>query len=136
MKRLLCFTGIFLTILLAFPVNMAAQESESFMGNWEGMFMNDFRTLIQLESDTAQSFSGRILLYDGEIQIQDDELFKIGIQENKLTFYIMAKETHYKGELDTVSGELNGIFIFPDDSEHPLTVKKVNKSSLAEPPPE
>ena len=136
MKKLLCFTGIFLTILLAFSVNMAAQGNESFMGNWEGMFMNDFKTLIQLESDTTQHISGRIILYDGEIQIQDDQLFKISIQENTLTFYIMAKETHYKGELDTASGELNGIFIFPDDSEHPLTVKKASKSSLAEHPPE
>lgn len=130
MKNQICFTGVFLIGLIAFSFNASAQGSESFMGTWEGMFMNDFRTLIKLEYDTAQNITGRILLWDGENQIQDDELLKINIQDHKLTFYIMAKETHYKGELDPASGELKGIFIFPDDSEHPLTVIKKDNPSL------
>ena len=109
--------------------NLAAQDYYAFTGSWEGMFMNDFRTLIKLEIDTAQNITGRILLWDGEKQIQDDELFKINIQDYNLTFFIMAKETHYKGELDPGSGELKGVFIFPDESEHPLIVKRTGDSS-------
>ena len=108
--------------------NLAAQDYNAFTGSWEGMFMNDFKTVIRLEKDSTETLKGRILLYDGELQIQDDELFKISIQDNTLRFYIMAKETHYKGELDHDSGELKGIFIFPDESEHPLTVKKLNNT--------
>jgi hypothetical protein len=130
MKSLNRYAGILLTGILALiTADLKAQGEKSFMGSWEGMFMNDYRTLIQFECDTAQKISGRILLWDGEQQIQDDELFKISIQENKLSFYIMAKETHYKGELNPGNGELTGIFIFPDDSEHPLTVKKTDSKS-------
>lgn len=129
MKNQVCFTGVFLMGLFAFTLNVSAQGSETFKGTWEGMFMNDFKTLIKLKIDTAQNITGRILLWDGEKQIQDDELFKINIQDYKLTFYIMAKETHYEGELDPGSGELKGTFIFPDDSEHPLTVIKKDNPS-------
>ena len=127
MKRTEQICSLLLTVVLALgPAHMLAQEEEHFAGSWEGIFMNDFRTLIQLEYDTAQTYSGRILMYDGEIEIQDDEIFKISIQENKLSFYIMAKETHYNGELDPSNGKLKGIFIFPDNSEHPLTVIKTS----------
>lgn len=129
MKSRVLFIGVFLIGMIACTVCVSAQGSESFMGNWEGMFMNDFRTLLKFECDTAQNISGRILLFEGEKQIQDDELFKINIQDSILTFYIMSKETHYKGVLDRGSGELKGIFIFPDDSEHPLTV--IKKESIS-----
>ena len=125
MKTMGQITGLIATgLLIMVTVNISAQEKDSFVGSWEGYFMNDFKTLIQLECDSAQKFTGRILMFDGTKQIQDDELFKISIEEYRLTFYIMAKETHYKGELNPSNGELSGIFIFPDDSEHPLTLKK------------
>ena len=124
MKTMGRITGFILTgLLLIITVNISAQGKDSFVGIWEGMFMNDFRTVIKLECDSTQKFSGRILMFDGTQQIQDDELFKISIEEYRLTYYIMAKETHYKGELNPSNGELSGFFIFPDDSEHPLTVK-------------
>lgn len=131
MKRMVKIAVFGLIVLSSLSYSTTpAYSQESFAGNWEGMFMDDFRTLIKLERDTLQNFSGRILMYDGEKQIQDDELFKISIQENKLTFYIMAKETHYKGELNSSTGELTGIFIFPDNSEHPLSlIKSVTKKN-------
>lgn len=100
-----------------------------------GIFLTGLLSLVTLNTE-AQKIKGSILLFDGEQQIQDDELFKISMEENKLTFYIMAKETHYRGKLNPESGELIGIFIFPDDSEHPLTVKKTDKTSNDEHPME
>jgi len=125
MKRInqILVYGLIVLSILGFS-KKPAYGQDVFTGNWEGMFMDDYRTLIKLECDTGHNFTGRILLYEGENQIQDDELFKIGIQENQLTFFIMAKETHYQGELNSSTGELTGIFIFPDNSEHPLTLKK------------
>lgn len=129
MKRTEQYCRLLLTVIFVMgPGFILAQEKEAFAGSWEGMFMNDFRTLIQLKFDEDQNYTGRILMYDGELQIQDDEIFKIIIQDNKLSFYIMAKETHFTGELDPSNGKLKGIFIFPDNSEHPLTVIKQAKN--------
>ena len=98
-----------------------------FEGEWEGMFMSDYRTVIQLDYSDEKGYSGKILMYDGTLQIQDDQIFKIQVKENRLTFYIQAKETHYEGTFNEDITELSGIFIFPDGSEHALTAKKEPK---------
>lgn len=100
------------------------KSQNSYTGSWEGMFMSDYRAVIQLDYSDEKGYSGKILMYDGTLQIQDDQIFKILVKENRLTFYIQAKETHYEGTFNEDITELSGIFTFPDGSEHALTAKK------------
>jgi hypothetical protein len=115
-------------ITLSFT-SVPLKSQNSYTGSWEGMFMSDYRTVIQLDYSDEKGYSGKILMYDGTLQIQDDQIFKIQVKENRLTFYIQAKETHYEGTFNEDITELSGIFIFPDGSEHALTAKKEPKDN-------
>jgi len=110
------------SILLLLFSNTYAQSQ--YLGNWEGLFMNDFKTNIELNSDGYDGFSGIIKMYNGKNLIQNDQLSKITFTDNKLTFYIDSKQTKFKGEFSSGVFELKGEFIFPDQSEHPIILKK------------
>ncbi len=116
--------------LLYQPVQ--AQTQDPYKGIWEGKFMKEFRTAILLDITEDARYAGKILMYSGENQIQNDEITKISIENLKLTFYIAAKETSFRGTFNEELTELSGNFIFPDNSEHPLVVKKVQKGDSAE----
>jgi hypothetical protein len=94
-------------------------------GCWEGKFMEDYLTIITLESGESGSYSGNIKMYANGDMIQDDGLSVIKISGKELTFYIQAKETHFKGEFDEDVSDLSGNFSFPDKSLHPISLQKV-----------
>ena len=94
-------------------------------GRWEGKFMEDYLTVITLESSESGSYTGNIKMYADGDMIQDDELFVIKVSGNELTFYIQAKETHFKGKFDEDVSGLSGNFTFPDKSLHPISLHKV-----------
>jgi hypothetical protein len=95
--------------------------------------MDDFRTVIQLKSTGENSYTGKILMWDGAQQIQEDEIFKIVIKDKELSFYIMAKETHFEGEFNEGFTELSGHFVFPDGSLHSLKTVKLNPEKKMQP---
>ncbi len=103
-----------------------AQSQDPFAGIWEGYFMKDFRTALLFDRGQDGAYVGKILMYSGENRIQDDELSDIRIEDRHLSFYIAAKETRYHGTFNEALTELSGSFIFPDQSEHPLVVRKAD----------
>jgi hypothetical protein len=120
-------------VLLA---GQAVQAQDPYTGMWEGKFMQDFHTAILLEASDGDSYQGKILMYSGEVRIQDDELSRISIENNTLTFYIAAKETLFKGTFNEEHEELSGMFVFPDESEHALVVRKKEKENSHHTSPE
>jgi hypothetical protein len=113
------------------PWCLSAQAQDPYKGIWEGNFMEQFKTVILLDQAENAEYIGKILMYSGENRIQDDELTKISIENSEISFYIAAKETSFKGFFNESNTELSGNFIFPDESKHPLAVRKYEKDSLA-----
>ena len=105
---------------------------DPFAGSWEGMFMGDYKTTISLKTDDSGSYTGNICMYADGVQIQDDALYVIQVTGRELTFYIQAKETHFKGEFNADVSELSGKFTFPDKSLHPIKLQKVKSKVAAE----
>jgi hypothetical protein len=125
-------TGLItLWVLCLLYQHAQAQSPNAYAGIWEGNFMEQFKTVILLDQADASTYAGKILMYSGEERIQDDELSKISIENNTLSFYIAAKETSFKGTFNEKITELSGNFVFPDNSKHPLKVNKFNKDSIA-----
>lgn len=108
-----------------------AQAQCPYTGKWEGDFMDQFKTVILLDQLEENGYAGKIIMFSGENRIQDDEISRITIEDSKLSFYIAAKESSFKGTFNEANTELSGHFIFPDDSRHPLTVSKYEKDSAA-----
>ena len=77
-------------------------------GNWEGLFMDDFKTIVILESDGDGSFTGTIQMFDGMGEIQNDKLSKITLENQNLTFFIVAKETNFEGTFQEGKSKLSG----------------------------
>jgi hypothetical protein len=110
---------------LLITASLPASGQDRHCGNWEGMFMKDFKTIIHLDYKEDEGYTGKILMFDEEgFQIQDDPISKIEIQDLNLSFYIEDKETVFNGVFNSDLTELSGVFIFPDQSEHPLKVSK------------
>jgi C-terminal processing protease CtpA/Prc len=103
-----------------------------FRGNWEGLFMNDFKTIVEFKVDKNDNYSGKIQMFSGNNLIQDDEITKISISQNFLTFKIESKNTEFKGEFNNEFSELEGNFIFPDNSLHPIKLLKIKDSKSTE----
>jgi len=116
-------------LLLFSPATFSQTQ---YIGNWEGLFMDDFKTIIELNAVKNDSYSGTIQMFSGSNLIQDDEITKISIIENLLTFKIESKDTEFKGEFNKEFSELDGNFIFPDNSLHPIKLLKVKNSNLTE----
>lgn len=111
------------------------RAQDPYTGKWAGKFMGDFPTAILLEALDGSSYKGKILMYSGEMRIQDDELSEISIENGTLTFYIADKETTFKGSFNEEISELSGKFIFPDKSEHLLLVRKTTEDDSADTQP-
>jgi len=109
-----------------------AQPQDPYTGVWEGTFMNDFRTAILFDLQEDGEYAGKILMYSGENQIQNDEITRISIENGTLGFYIADKESTFSGTFNEALTELSGKFVFPDKSEHPLVVRKVQKNESTE----
>ncbi|MEN8203277.1 MAG: hypothetical protein ABFS28_11825 [Bacteroidota bacterium] len=112
-----------ISVLCIVSQNLSAQNPCT--GRWEGKFMGDYKTIITLESNGSDSYSGHIYMYAQGEMIQDDALSVIRVIGQELTFYIQAKETHFKGEFNEDVSELSGNFSFPDQSLHPISLQKV-----------
>lgn len=105
-------------------LHIPAHSQDQVAGHWEGTFMGDFRTVIELNAAEEEQYTGRILMFSGENVIQEDPLSNIQLESSTLTFRIDAKETGFKGTFNGDCTELAGHFIFPDGSEHSLVVKR------------
>jgi len=123
-------TGVsILWVLFIFYQTSLGQNSYS--GTWEGTFMNDFKTAILLDQNEAGTYKGKIIMFNGATRIQDDELSEISLEKHSLEFNIPAKETRFIGTINDSATEISGHFIFPDQSRHPLTIRKLVKDSSA-----
>jgi len=109
-----------------------AQPQDPYTGIWEGSFMNDFKTALLLDLKDDGGYAGKILMYSGDNQIQNDEITRISIENGTLAFYIADKETTFSGSFNEALTELSGKFGFPDKSEHTLVVRKVQKDESTE----
>ncbi|MDH3381988.1 MAG: S41 family peptidase, partial [Flavobacteriaceae bacterium] len=96
----------------------------SYIGNWEGVFMNDFKVEINFNTNNQNQIEGNIKMFAGENIIQDDKIESVNQSVNQLTFYIPAKETLFKGSFNGQLTELSGDFIFPDGSKHAIQLNK------------
>jgi len=131
MKTLL-FRVTTIVCLLLFQFSNYTFCQSQYLGIWEGVFMNDFKTIIELNSAKNDNYSGKIKMFSGPNLIQDDPISNIIISSNLLTFRINAKDTDFKGEFNSKISEITGVFIFPDKSEHPLKLTKTVKKELSE----
>ena len=111
-----------LLLPLLFDTYSLQAQPDPLSGQWEGNFMEDFRTLLDITSPSAGVYSGTILMFSGPQMIQNDPLDEIRVTGLELTFLIPAKETSFKGRIDEDSITLSGQFLFPDGSEHPLVL--------------
>ncbi len=133
MKTKLKISRIISLIMLLFALNHNAFCSQdSIEGVWEGIFMQQFRVEIFFSENGEEGLSGKIKMYDGSLLIQDDEINNIQYEKNMLSFMIPAKETAFKGQVSPDLSELNGDFIFPDGSHHPVYVAKKTTNTLVE----
>lgn len=108
-----------------------AQSPDPYSGIWEGSFMKDFKTTLLLDFKDDGGYAGKILMYSGNNQIQNDEITRISIENGSLGFYIADKETTFKGTFNEALTEISGHFVFPDKSVHPLVVRKIQKDESA-----
>ncbi|MEA3477601.1 MAG: hypothetical protein U9R60_05445, partial [Bacteroidota bacterium] len=121
---------ITLWVLCLLYQHAQAQTPYPVTGIWEGNFMEQFKTVILLDQTEESSYAGKILMYSGENRIQDDELSEISLEQNTLSFYIAAKETSFEGSFNEMRTELSGNYIFPDNTKHPLVVRKFEEDSV------
>lgn len=139
MKRL--FATLFISVLFsvsAYPKSLSrglSQEEDiiALSGYWEGEFMpeNDFTLILRFELQN-EIINGRVILFQGEYQIQDDPLSEIYLNGDSLFFRIPAKSTDFSGIVDIDKQQISGRFLFPDNSLRDVLVRKVNIPSKGE----
>lgn len=122
---------ITLWVLCLLYQHVQAQSPNAYSGMWEGNFMEQFKTVILLDQEDQSTYAGKVIMYSGEQRIQDDKLSRISIEGKTLSFYIAAKETSFQGTFNDKVTELSGNFIFPDNTKHPLVVRKYEEDSIA-----
>jgi hypothetical protein len=96
--------------------------------------MEHFSVVIQLERLAEGGFTGRILTLSGSETLQDDALDGISVELPGISFHIPAKQTVFEGVFDDALTVLNGEFLFPDGSRHPLMAYRL-ETTRAEPEP-
>jgi hypothetical protein len=101
-----------------------AYSQPSFIGNWEGIFMNDFKAQVIFRVNNQNKIEGNIKMFAGENIIQDDKIDSIYSSTNQLSFYIPAKETSFRGSFNDQMTTLSGNFVFPDGSKHAIQLNK------------
>lgn len=122
------YSAFFFYLLIgAIPFLFSIQKAHgqaNCIGTWEGIFMNDFQTVIHFRSNDQNKIEGNIQMFAGENLVQDDALSDIKLTNSNLTFAIPTKETLFDGSFDDLGTELSGNFIFPDGSEHAISLKR------------
>ncbi len=113
-----------LLLPLFFEIHSLQAQPDPFTGQWEGNFMEDFRTLLEISSPSPGVYSGTVRMFSGPQMIQNDLLDEIRVSGLELTFLIPAKETSFIGRINEDSTTLSGQFLFPDGSEHPLMLSR------------
>jgi len=132
MKTQYKITTIITLGILVFTVSIPAFcYKNKLEGLWEGMFMKQFRMEIHLMETEDMKLSGKIRMYNGSTMIQDDEINNIEYDNRMISFMIPAKETAFDGQFNDDLSELNGDFIFPDGSRHPVHVAKKELDQLS-----
>lgn len=125
MKTAGAFVRTMLLLLLNFIISNSLQAfADPLTGVWEGNFMGDFRTVLEISSPSPGNYSGTIRMFNGPQMIQNDALSEIQGSGPELVFLIPAKETSFKGIIHEDSMTLSGQFIFPDGSEHPIELTR------------
>ncbi len=114
---------IILMFLGLFP-RANAEKNDQISGKWTGKFMDQFDLELLLKVNESNQFTGIIRLFDGDQQIQDDPLADIKISGNLIFFTIPSKKTDFEGIYRVDQKVIEGNFIFPDQSRHPLRVRK------------
>jgi len=125
-KYLIIFMLLLLVLVNGIP-NSSAQNKIT--GYWQGEFMAGNGLLFELHFSQLknQKHEGHVLLFQNKTKIQDDVLKNIKLLNNQLSFLIEAKKTYFKGKVDFDNLSIQGEFLFPDSSVHPVSVKKVEK---------
>ena len=127
MKTTACWIAIFAFTLL-FQIPKTTSSQPQYLGSWEGMFMNDFKTVVEIKVLDNDKYAGTIKMFSGENVIQNDSITKVVETNLQLTFYIQAKDTEFKGRFDVDYSRLKGEFIFPDKSKHPIELSRKNEN--------
>ena len=96
-----------LPLLLLFNHTFSQPLTDPLTGQWEGKFMGDFRTLVEITSPSPGAYEGAIRMYQGPQMIQDDALSEIRLSGLSLEFQIPAKETAFTGRLSKDSTQLS-----------------------------
>ena len=131
MKTIIHFTAIILIFLGSFYCHSNAHASLlPLSGKWTGMFMDQFNLELHFSDTVNSHLSGRIILFDGPNQIQNDELINIHVEGSHISFSIPAKETLFEGTINDKNMEIAGEFIFSDGNRHPLLVSFKEKNSI------
>lgn len=117
------FNAVISMFIMLFTFQKANAQT-SFIGSWEGIFMNDFKVEVIFSTDNRNLLEGNIKMFAGENIIQDDKIDSIKRSVNQLTFYIPAKETSYIGSFNDKLTKLTGDFVFPDGSKHAIQLTK------------
>ena len=112
--------AIFFALILLLLISCSKAPPVS--GTWEGTFMDKYPIEIEFRALEEGGVSGVLRLWDGDMQIQNDQLTKIKANRDQFTFYIPAKQTQFIGLLE--GEKISGHFIFPDRSKHELLVRK------------
>jgi len=128
MKTAIKIVFLLLTSLCFFTQTFS-DDPNPITGTWKGKFMDQFDLEMILEVNEGNQFSGRLVMYDGNQQIQNDQLSDIKIAGPQLFFTIPAKNTDFEGTWDMENNRIEGYFIFPDLSKHPLKLVKFKVSS-------
>jgi hypothetical protein len=116
-----------LFVLLGIP---AFCQHDKMEGQWEGIFMEQFKVEFHISTNENMGISGKIKMYDGSTMIQNDELNAIKCDNLQITFMIPAKETAFEGKLNDDLSQFSGDFIFPDGSRHPVHVTRKELDNL------
>ncbi len=133
MKRIFAFVllsfflnGFAFTNTNCFQDEKYHHEEQRLVGYWEGDFMpgNDFTLILRFEILDEEIY-GRVILFQGDFQIQDDPLNGIILSNDSLFFRIDVKGTSFSGSLGMDDQQISGKFLFPDRSLHEILVNKV-----------
>jgi hypothetical protein len=133
-------TGFLLRHLVALVIVVAVENAnpqtaadyQRIAGFWEGEFMpgNNLTLVLTFRERNDGTAAGRVLLFQGDVQIQDDPLSEIVLEGDHLSFYIEVKGTPFTGNIEADGLHIAGDFQFPDGTLHPVLVKKVPRPSL------
>ena len=114
-----------LIILVFYLIAVKASYGQiNFVGVWEGIFMKDFKVIIEFNAVDQNQAEGNIKMMAGNNIIQNDSITDIERNNQEFKFFIPDKQTPFTGNFNNRTSELSGVFIFPDSSKHAILLKK------------